>query len=60
MYAIRSYYDDEFLRKFAGAKFGKLEIVNQYIFAHGDKKTWIFHGDIFDHIIHKSKSYNFV
>jgi len=30
---------DEFLRKFAGAKFGKLEIVNQYIFAHGDKKT---------------------
>ncbi len=46
---------DEFLRKFSGTKIGQLEIVNQYIFTHDGIKTWIFHGDIFDHIIHSSK-----
>jgi len=46
---------DEFLRKFSGTKIGQLEIVNQYIFTHNGIKTWIFHGDIFDHIIHSSK-----
>lgn len=46
---------DEFLRKFSGTKVGQLEIVNQYIFHHDARKTWIFHGDIFDDIIHNSK-----
>lgn len=46
---------DEFLRKFSGTKVGQLEIVNQYIFHHDGHKTWIFHGDIFDEIIHNSK-----
>ena len=46
---------DEFLRKFSGTKIGKLEIVNQFIFHHDEKRTWIFHGDIFDEIIHTSK-----
>lgn len=46
---------DEFLRKFAGTQIGQLKIVNQYIFEHKGLKTWIFHGDIFDKIIHKSK-----
>jgi len=46
---------DEFLRKFSGTKVGQLEIVNQYIYHHDRHKTWIFHGDIFDEIIHSSK-----
>ena len=46
---------DEFLRKFSGTKIGRLEIVNQYIFHHNGLKTWIFHGDIFDNIIHSKK-----
>ena len=46
---------DEFLRKFSGTKVGLLEIVNQFIFEHNGKLTWIFHGDIFDKVIHKSK-----
>lgn len=46
---------DEFLRKFSGTKIGRLEIVNQFVFEHKGMKTWIFHGDIFDNIIHKSK-----
>ena len=46
---------DEFLRKFSGTKIGQLEIVNQFIFEHNGSKTWIFHGDIFDNIIHSSK-----
>lgn len=46
---------DEFLRKFSGTRIGYIEIVNQYIFEHDGVKTWIFHGDIFDHVIHNSK-----
>ena len=46
---------DEFLRKFSGTKIGRLEIVNQFVFTRNGVKTWIFHGDIFDHIIHNSK-----
>lgn len=46
---------DEFLRKFSGTRIGKLEIVNQFIFHHEGQKTWIFHGDIFDEVIHNSK-----
>ena len=46
---------DEFLRKFSGTKVGLLEIANQFIFEAGGTKTWIFHGDIFDEVIHRSK-----
>lgn len=46
---------DEFLRKFSGTKIGRLEIVNQFIFEQNGQRTWIFHGDIFDRVIHKSK-----
>lgn len=46
---------DEFLRKFSGTQIGQLKIVNQFIFEHHGLKTWIFHGDIFDKIIHRSK-----
>lgn len=46
---------DEFLRKFNGARMGNLEIVNQLVLNLDGQKTWIFHGDLFDHIIHQAK-----
>ncbi|WP_159517632.1 UDP-2,3-diacylglucosamine diphosphatase [Sunxiuqinia indica] len=46
---------DEFLRKFNGAEMGNLKIVNQLILDLDDHKTWIFHGDLFDHVIHQAK-----
>ena len=56
---IQIYYitgnHDEFLRKFIPAQIGNFKIVNQLILDLDGAKTWIFHGDIFDHIIHQSK-----
>ena len=46
---------DEFLRKFNHVQVGNLKIVNQLILDLDFNKTWIFHGDIFDLIIHESK-----
>jgi len=46
---------DEFLRKFNQTEIGKLKIVNQLTLELDGQKTWIFHGDLFDHIIHKAK-----
>lgn len=46
---------DEFLRRFNQTEIGKLKIVNQLILDLDGKKTWIFHGDLYDHIIHKAK-----
>jgi len=46
---------DEFLRKFNQTQIGNLKIVNQLILELDGEKTWIFHGDIFDHIIHQAK-----
>jgi UDP-2,3-diacylglucosamine pyrophosphatase LpxH len=46
---------DEFLRKFNQTEIGKLKIVNQLILDLDGLKTWIFHGDIFDNTIHKTK-----
>ena len=46
---------DEFLRKFNHAEIGNLRILNQLVLELDGQKTWIFHGDIFDHIIHRAK-----
>jgi len=46
---------DEFLRKFSQAQIGNLRIVNQLILDLDGSKTWIFHGDIFDSVIHQTK-----
>jgi len=46
---------DEMLRKFAGYKMGSLEIINKLVFEHDGKKTWIFHGDVFDVTMQHSK-----
>jgi UDP-2,3-diacylglucosamine pyrophosphatase LpxH len=36
------------LRKFAGLNFGNLTIDNKLVLHLDGKKTWIFHGDVFD------------
>ncbi|MBN1116680.1 MAG: UDP-2,3-diacylglucosamine diphosphatase [Bacteroidales bacterium] len=46
---------DEFIRRFNKAELGNLKICNQIVLELNGSKTWIFHGDIFDHIIHRAK-----
>ncbi|MGE4587080.1 MAG: UDP-2,3-diacylglucosamine diphosphatase [Mangrovibacterium sp.] len=46
---------DEFLRRFSHMKLGNLSIVNQLVLELNGQKTWIFHGDIFDHVIHHAR-----
>ncbi|MFT3909065.1 MAG: UDP-2,3-diacylglucosamine diphosphatase [Ferruginibacter sp.] len=57
---IKTYYvtgnHDEMLRKFVGLKLGSLRIVNKVILdLPGDKKAWVFHGDVFDVTMQHSK-----
>ena len=50
---ITGNHDDVF-RKFNNTQLGNFSIVNQLeLNVHG-QKIWIFHGDVFDHIIHHS------
>jgi len=46
---------DEMLRKFAGFKMGSLVIDNKLLLDLNGKKTWIFHGDVFDVTMKHSK-----
>ncbi len=46
---------DEMLRKFAGFKMGSLVIDNKLLLDLDGKKTWIFHGDVFDVTMKHSK-----
>ncbi len=46
---------DEMLRKFKGFKMGKFVIVNKVILTLDGKKTWFFHGDVFDVTMQYSK-----
>lgn len=39
---------DEMLRRFEGFKLGSLSIENKLVLELNGKKTWIFHGDVFD------------
>ncbi|HEY3371083.1 MAG TPA: UDP-2,3-diacylglucosamine diphosphatase [Prolixibacteraceae bacterium] len=50
---ITGNHDDVF-RKFNGTRLGHFSIVNQLELTVGNQRTWIFHGDVFDHIIHHS------
>jgi len=56
---IKVYYitgnHDEMLRKFAGLKMGSLVIDNKLLLDLDGKKTWIFHGDVFDVTMKHSK-----
>jgi UDP-2,3-diacylglucosamine pyrophosphatase LpxH len=46
---------DELLRKFANFNLGSFQLRNKLSLQLGDKKAWIFHGDIFDVTMHHSK-----
>lgn len=50
---ITGNHDDVF-RKFNNTRLGNFSIVNQFELTINNQKTWIFHGDVFDHIIHHS------
>lgn len=50
---ITGNHDDVF-RKFNNTRLNNFSIVNQLELTIGNQKTWIFHGDVFDHIIHHS------
>jgi UDP-2,3-diacylglucosamine pyrophosphatase LpxH len=56
---VKVYYitgnHDEMLRKFEGFKMGKLSIENKLVLNLDGKKTWIFHGDVFDVTMQHSK-----
>lgn len=56
---VKVYYitgnHDEMLRKFAGFKMGSLIIDNKLLLDLDGKKTWIFHGDVFDVTMQHSK-----
>lgn len=39
---------DEVLRKYSDMQFGNLSLTDKFILKIGDKKMWIFHGDVFD------------
>jgi len=49
---VKVYYvtgnHDEMLRRFVGFKMGSLKIVNKVVLNIDGRKTWIFHGDVFD------------
>jgi UDP-2,3-diacylglucosamine pyrophosphatase LpxH len=46
---------DEMLRKFSGFKLGSFRIDNKMVLRLGQKKAWIFHGDVFDVTMNHSK-----
>ena len=46
---------DETFRKFTDFELGKLKVCNKVCFEIDDKKTWIFHGDVFDASVQHSK-----
>lgn len=50
---ITGNHDDVF-RKFNNTKLGNFSLVNQLELTIKGQKTWVFHGDVFDHIIHHS------
>ncbi len=46
---------DELFRKFVGFRLGSFSIDNKVVLSLGDKKAWIFHGDVFDVTMQHSK-----
>jgi len=46
---------DEVMRRFVGLSLGNLFLENKLILEMNGKKTWIFHGDVFDVVMHHSK-----
>ena len=46
---------DEFLRKFTDLHLGNISLLNKLVLDLDGKKTWIFHGDVFDASINHAK-----
>ncbi|KQT22831.1 UDP-2,3-diacylglucosamine hydrolase [Chryseobacterium sp. Leaf405] len=46
---------DEMFRKFTDFELGKLKVCNKVFLEINNKKTWIFHGDVFDASVQHSK-----
>ncbi|WP_144283437.1 UDP-2,3-diacylglucosamine diphosphatase [Chryseobacterium echinoideorum] len=46
---------DEIFRKFTDFELGKLKVCNKLCMNINNKKTWIFHGDVFDASVQHSK-----
>ena len=46
---------DEALRRFVGLSIGNLSVVNKVLLNMNGEKSWIFHGDAFDVVMHHSK-----
>ncbi|MFW6043776.1 MAG: UDP-2,3-diacylglucosamine diphosphatase [Marinilabiliaceae bacterium] len=46
---------DEVGRRFTGIDFGRFQVENKVVLDLDDKLTWIFHGDVFDVVMHHSK-----
>ncbi len=46
---------DEVMRRFSGIKLGNFSFVNKVVLNMDGKKSWIFHGDVFDVFMHHSK-----
>lgn len=46
---------DEFITEFIGSHFGNIQIVEDYILDVGDRRYYIFHGDVIDVFITKYK-----
>ncbi len=46
---------DEVLRKFSDTAMGNINIVNKLVLDLDGKKSWFFHGDVFDHSIRNAK-----
>lgn len=46
---------DEVMRCFSGIKLGNFSFVNKVVLNLDGKKSWIFHGDVFDVFMHHSK-----
>lgn len=46
---------DEALRRFVGLSIGNMSVVNKVVLEINGKKSWVFHGDAFDVVMHHSK-----
>ena len=46
---------DEVMRRFTDLKLGNFSLVNKVLLTLDNKKSWIFHGDVFDVFMHHSK-----
>jgi len=54
VYYIAGNHDEAF-RRFVGISFENFALENKIVLTLDNEKTWIFHGDVFDTVMHNSK-----